>query len=77
MKLEPHGIYVQFDEKLEANFRKLLGIIIIYLLKLVYDMLLSPTSFCTIALSDMFNVSTSSHLYGVVRSHEGITWFNT
>ena len=67
MKLEPHDIYVQFDEKLEANFRKLLGII----------MLLSPTSFCTIALSDMFNVSTSSHLYGVVRSHEGITWFNT
>ena len=23
MKLEPHGIYVQFDEKLEANFRKI------------------------------------------------------
>ena len=59
MKLEPHDIYVQFDEKLEANFRKLLGII----------MLLSPTSFCTIALSDMFNVSTSSHLYVIVRSH--------
>ena len=66
MKLEPHGIYVQFDEKLEENFRKFAWHNNNLFAEIRYDILLSPTSSCTIALSDMFSDSISSHLYVIV-----------